>query len=769
MSTNRAEQIDAIISKRQTRADKIKLVKPRWESLKSALEELESYRQQLSGDSELVSQLTEIDFSTVIGEINRELGVLENLAIRLSRNTLNIGVVGRMRQGKSRLLQSLTGLDQEAIPTSDQGVCTRGLSKIFHANNPKEVKYQIEFHSWFSFIDIIHLYYEKLGLSDPPFTPQDFSNGKRPPGLPEDKRDENSRFMYGRLRKEYYGNFEKYKSLLNGSTLDISKEQIKQYITQDGSQNSEYLAVKELRIVCEFPYHQEVGKIGVVDLPGLGDDSIFDVERLIKALKQDIDFILFVRRPDPMGDDWQEADRTMFKTAREALGDFPITDCSFMVLNRVNEAGKDSFNACQRFGNTISQHEIKVERCVIANCADSEDVRLKVLRQVIDYLADNIDSVYEQYLRSHDKLLVELQSEISDRLEAATRSLAQYGQEGDLAFDDWFDKQLWPNLNSGLQTLLRELRKNRSTNNVDFESEVKNAVKNCRLDTVIPSIDDIEERHDEYDDSYKLAYYMSIKEIREKLSNNFKSPLGNAIGRLLKEVQASVIDVLVDRGNLGALTGERGPNFFQDLIEKMPIDVDSIRQGFEDIERVRDTYDDIIMNWIKEHIDELSADKIFDPISEKKLPDFLLNISINIGDNSDTIDSQLEMEIPVGKLLETASNLISKRVSNSSEAELILNSLNSLRSTVVDECETTLNNKLNEPNELAFTMVRDFVDRIFAAKGVQTEWRKFLRKERAKVWPGAKRQQEYAQVQQRWETLVNNAKAANQPKLLRLL
>jgi len=37
-----------------------------------------------------------------------------------SRSTLNIGVIGRARQGKSRLLQSLTGLGTEEIPSGDR-------------------------------------------------------------------------------------------------------------------------------------------------------------------------------------------------------------------------------------------------------------------------------------------------------------------------------------------------------------------------------------------------------------------------------------------------------------------------------------------------------------------------------------------------------------------------------------------------------------------------------------------------------------------------
>jgi hypothetical protein len=54
---------------------------------------------------------------------------------RFSRDTLNIGVIGRARQGKSRLLQSLTGLSAAEIPDGDRQHCTGVRSTIHHSNS----------------------------------------------------------------------------------------------------------------------------------------------------------------------------------------------------------------------------------------------------------------------------------------------------------------------------------------------------------------------------------------------------------------------------------------------------------------------------------------------------------------------------------------------------------------------------------------------------------------------------------------------------------
>lgn len=316
-----AKQIEEIIAQRQKQAKNVEIVLKNWESLKQELKKIENERLKgIQGDSEgkanLSIRLQKVSFSELIEEVNQELSRLENLKRRLSRETLNIGVVGRMRQGKSTLLRSLTGLSDEEIPTSSEGVCTKVLSKIFH--DPQKIGNIVEFHSWTSFQEIIHLYFDKLGLQGRKPDSLDDIHPDLLPFLPREKaNDENAKHLYGVLSKEDYRNIKSYKDNINASSITISKTDIKKYTTRDdGKNNSEYLAVKELTINCKFP-SEDVGKIGVIDLPGLGDNSISDVALLIKTLKQDIDFILFVRRPDPVASDWEDSDRELISCLDE--------------------------------------------------------------------------------------------------------------------------------------------------------------------------------------------------------------------------------------------------------------------------------------------------------------------------------------------------------------------------------------------------------------------------------------------------------------------
>jgi hypothetical protein len=832
-------KIAEIINKRQTLAHKTRDIIENWKLVKSTLQAVNTYRERFNIGS--------TNFDTNFTEIDAEIDILTNLVTRLSRDTLNIGMVGRMGQGKSRLLQSLTGLTDDVIPTGAIGVCTSALTKIFH--EPGSIKAHVDFYTWDLFRDeVIDLYYKHLGLGRRPDTPGDF---KTVPPLPEDKRNLDFQYLYGHFRKEYVNDFNKFQSYLNGSTKTLTTiNEIRSHITQDnrdinGNRLSwDDIPIKEARIFCEF-IHKEVEKIGFVDLPGLGDNSILDVELLVKALKQDVDFILFVRMPhSKVYRGWDETDRKMFQIAKEALADFSPSKCSFMVINKFkgnNSTENDTISDfSERFQRELGNH-FQVAKCVIADCNDPSNVRNNILIPVLEYLTDNIDSLYSQYWSSCTKRLIQLQREIAGKLEKVRNEpivLSQYQYE----FDTWFDKELWPSLTNGLQDKLMQLWSDREKADPEFTEAVERVLSNCRGEEVIPSIYNINARRGE-EDSFKIAYYMYIKEIREQLSHIFKL-LGEVLQKRIEDVLSSVADVLGTKGYLQELTSQKGSKFFNEILQQIPDNklLPKLKQGFADMQKLEDTdYEDIINNWIRLHLEKLRPDDNIDPISQFQIlksydttkitilqkseqseeksefnvsPDFITNVTnfllkllgISIPRNviesivqffkqstelynnnpefinrvKEVISPQLDIDVDV-QTIETIVNFFAEQFSETEKQEnpvlisssslpldislygtSIQNALVSLRNQVVDECEKTLKNHLNEPNQLAYTIVRKFVDSVIAAKDVQTQWRIFLRDKEATVWPKSKDKEQATQIQQEWKTLVNKAIEVNE-------
>ena len=106
--------------------------------------------------------------------------VLEKLRHRFERPTLNIGVVGRMRQGKSTLLQKLSGLTDVEIPAKKGGACRAFRSIIYHYYD--ETKAFVTFHSEDSLLkEVIHEYWKSFKWSNPPSNLDDFARTPLPP------------------------------------------------------------------------------------------------------------------------------------------------------------------------------------------------------------------------------------------------------------------------------------------------------------------------------------------------------------------------------------------------------------------------------------------------------------------------------------------------------------------------------------------------------------------------------------------------------------
>lgn len=132
---NKNQKIQEIISLRQPLADTLRKVEDNLTHLQITWHKLEDYRHQLQAktqDEKVLGKLQEINFSDSKTKIQKSLEKLSKLSSRFQRETLNIGVVGRARQGKSRLLQSITGLVSGEIPDGDRQHCTGVRSTIHH-------------------------------------------------------------------------------------------------------------------------------------------------------------------------------------------------------------------------------------------------------------------------------------------------------------------------------------------------------------------------------------------------------------------------------------------------------------------------------------------------------------------------------------------------------------------------------------------------------------------------------------------------------------
>ncbi|CDN13098.1 hypothetical protein RintRC_1800 [Richelia intracellularis] len=729
INPTRAQRIDQVIKKRKSFSAKLQREKANLEARKVALVNLKKHREELLArgiDANSAVRLGEVDFSS-LANIDTLIASLQQLYNRCTRDTINIAVVGYARQGKSRFLRSLTGLKNTVIPDGGDGYCTGTLSKIRHEPELLEAKAKVQFYSWQDFrVEVLSPYYETLGLGTVPMSLDDFAQYP-PPALPTDRRDSAiDKARYGHLRKDYFSNIQKYRHLLGKSSVEIGESQIREYVTQDTKNGSgekivNYLAVKEVEISCPFP-SEHIGKIMLIDLPGLGDTNLIDAERLIQTLRHEADFVLFVRRPEANAV-WGEAHIKLYQIAREALGELPLHECSFMVLNRTQNGteGGDNSYRCQTLQTELKQTPIRVERCAIADCSNPGEANSQILEPILNYLVDNIEYIDTKYAHSCQKQIDSLQRDIDTELSKAEKALAQYG-DGDLLFEQLFEL-FWQRFTNELENLLTHFSQHRHDQDREFAERIQQAIANCRHDTGIPdTMEEIIERRNLFG-SYTTAYNEFLHEMRTHFLQHFFS-LDLGMQESIETRKLLVSKVF--KTHLGELTDGEGSQLLQAIANHLPENATTLKAAFSAIANFNVSGAGKIQRQIRENLNKLRPDNNFMTFAE------------------------------------VASDVLAVNAPLPTQEELILAALQKLHKEAADKAEESLNKLLCEPSSDAYYMVEGFVDRILRTKGVQLEWRIFLRKVSSQVWPEFQEMEKRVQKQQIWQNLVNKAKEVNE-------
>src|SRR5918911_1022654 len=397
MTVDRATRIADIIKKRRPLVERIAGVEASLKMFDEALQDVEAARDQLLDaitDPLPIGRLRRLDMQHVRTLIGTELGCLAKLRSRFARETINIGVIGRARQGKSRLLQSMSGLTANEIPDGSGSHCTGVRSTIYH-DAQTAPHAEVSFHGAKSFItDVIGPYYRELKLGPAPRSVQDFASNPLPP-LPADLRDYAGPGAKYEHLKTYQDHLNDYADLLGSPSRRIPVTRIREYVAQDTVSGDRsffnYLAVQHVKVFCKFP-HEDIGRIALIDMPGLGDTGIGDEERLVAVLGQVVD----------------------------------------------NEGN------CRRMAADLHTKHIEVADCIIANCASQDEVSLRVLDRVLDYLAENINALDEHYASACQARLMHVHREASALLAEANTALGRGTVvEGEFVKFDQLFKEVW--------------------------------------------------------------------------------------------------------------------------------------------------------------------------------------------------------------------------------------------------------------------------------------------------------------------------------------
>ena len=365
------------------------------------------------------------------GRIEREvLPRLQRVERRFGRRRLNIGVAGKARVGKSTLLQSISGLDEEQIPTGDNLSVTAVRSRIFHSATQRRAL--LSFHDWESFRrDVLQPYYTRLGWGSVASSSRAFAAADLPA---EDRSAEAATTLKGLRNRvdEMKSALDLYLShLTGGEPREVGLDGLRKFVAYPtdaevatGRPARLYLAVREAEIECPFP-GMEVQQLGLIDLPGMGEIVAAGEDRHVAGLEDEVDVVLLVVKP-PRVLEWDAECATTMDHIRAARCGAEPEDFALLVLNSggASEGQRTALKGSIERGLRDESGSFRY-RLLEVDAKDPGDVRERLTARVLGHLASRLPTMDAAALRYAESGVAGVQSDAAALLASVERALSE--------------------------------------------------------------------------------------------------------------------------------------------------------------------------------------------------------------------------------------------------------------------------------------------------------------------------------------------------------
>ena len=298
--------VEGIVNQRSVKLPQIEAQIEKLNQIETALYDLMSF----SNSSNYSNAFATIPFDKTFSQIAHAKQALNRAYQRLNRKNIRIAVAGKARQGKSQLLQMLTGLGNEQIPAGSGTCCTAVRSRIINTRNNQSATVHFFTHAdflekkiWPAYRDVSERS-DSLGLSPKPNSVQEFLSVPLP--KLSDKPLATKSKLYSSL-ETIHNDLSADPSIvskLGMPPLDVPLADVVNYVTKDNAKLPNYYHVVnyvEIRkpFAVGMPDNMEV-----FDLPGLGEIAPNVRQTMLNAVKNDADIVFFLHRPTPGGSDW---------------------------------------------------------------------------------------------------------------------------------------------------------------------------------------------------------------------------------------------------------------------------------------------------------------------------------------------------------------------------------------------------------------------------------------------------------------------------------
>ena len=409
------EQVSSILKNRQTHLPELKTIKEQCEgtvrSLAKAAAEVERLLQKFSDDKQLSDGCRGLlgCLQDLEGKAADLRSGADDAVKRFSRQTINIGFGGSKGTGKSFLLQKLSGLTDNEVPSADGMPVTAVRSVLRNSSDNNAI---VRFHDEAGFLEKrVNPLFNALGLPCP-LSLEDF----RAVELSESSASDERQRKYIQDLKAWQESISSWSLLLTGRQQTIELKDLRPYVAYtvlDDSgrprKNYLYLAVNYVEIRCEFP-KADARDLMLIDLPGLGELDPALNDRHTEGFANNVDACLLIRRPDGTRMDWDEQAQQTLETLKRSSPRAGRPEDFIQLV--VNGGGCQDDKIDLMYNETIKR--IGSAYTVIrTKSSDSDGLSNDVLHVVLEQLAGHLEATDTAVCKDLEKRQAVLDSEIA--------------------------------------------------------------------------------------------------------------------------------------------------------------------------------------------------------------------------------------------------------------------------------------------------------------------------------------------------------------------
>lgn len=570
-----SENISEIISKRKEKVPRLLEKKKELEEIEQEIESLDLIRQnmlekkdQLKIGSEVRDALYNINTTDFENSINRLLKSYEDTIARFSRNEINIAVVGTARQGKSKLLQAISNLDNKVIPAFSDSDCT-GASSVIKNMPGQPIRAEIRCRSEIEMVEAVQAYLDNIFGNDFLKLESFESIGKLSVIDLEKEipRGSEKTTKFEHLKK-YIEHFDEWKELIHKREITVTKpEEIQKYVAQhnDEKENSPqrenyyyYLAVKEAVIFCEFN-NSDAGSIVLRDTIGLGDTSLGISEKMLETIGVHSDAAIIVRRPETATGKLDNSDEKLYEELNRVFGQRNMGKWLFWLINRTGKDSPygDNYDRCEAFKAKIDSLNWSIAQISIVDVNDKNAVNNDFLPSVLNLLIQNINDIDRGIMIGVQKKSDEAFSEFK-KLQGALKKVLISGASEVIDKADFMDEK-WDELyESGLMKLLKEykeeLEKKKAEESVEFKNKVIEILKHSN--ELIPSEQELVQQLKKGGKNRGIdVYTMRLDKLRTEFTREFINIDEEVFDKQVEAFKSRIVEIFASDqgGKLGHL------------------------------------------------------------------------------------------------------------------------------------------------------------------------------------------------------------------------